>query len=119
MMNPDSPTGSCQMMSKTQHFSHAFIQNSKPKIEDFIHRLLVSVPPVSPQARCEEVYSLFAADRSIQSIAVVENGIPFGLVNRFSLIDRFSKRFFRELYEKRPIASVMEPSPLIVESTVG
>ncbi len=107
------------MTLNTRHFSHTIIENSKPKIEDFIQRLLVSVPPVGPQTRCEDVYSLFAADRSIQSIAVVEGKLPVGLVNRFTLIDRYSKRFFRELYEKKPISLVMEKAPLIVESTVG
>lgn len=107
------------MLLNTRHFSHTFIQNSKPKIEDFIQRLLVPVSPVHPQTRCEEVYALFASDRSIQSIAVVNDEVPLGLVNRFALIDRFSKRFFRELYERKPISLLMEKSPLIVESTVG
>jgi diguanylate cyclase (GGDEF)-like protein len=40
-------------------------------------------------------------------------------VNRFSLIDRFSRRFFRELYERKPISLVMEKSPLIAESTIS
>jgi diguanylate cyclase (GGDEF)-like protein len=102
-----------------QHHSYTFLQNSKPKIDDFIQRLLVPVPPVGPQTRCEEVYGIFAKDRSIQSIAVIEDEFPMGLVNRFALIDRFSRRFFRELYERKPISLVMEKAPLIVESTVG
>ncbi len=107
------------MTLHTRLFSNAFLQNSKPKIEDFIQRLMVPVPPVGPKTRCEEVYALFAADKSIQSIAVVDDEFPLGLVNRFALVDRFSRRFFRELYERKPISSVMEKSPLIVESTVG
>ncbi len=86
---------------------------------DFIQRLLVPVPPVHPKTQCEEVYGIFARDRAIQSIAVVEDDYPMGLVNRFALIDRFSRRFFRELYERKPISLVMEKAPLIVESTVG
>ncbi|HTC20732.1 MAG TPA: GGDEF domain-containing protein [bacterium] len=113
------PTGSFQMTLHARLFSHTFLQNSKPIIEDFIQRLLVPIPPVGPETRCEEVYALFATDRSIQSIAVVDDELPVGLVNRFALVDRFSRRFFRELYERKPISLVMEKSPLIVESTVG
>ena len=93
--------------------------NAQPRINDLIHRLMAPVPSVSPAVLCDEVYRIFASDKSIQSIAVVENELPVGLVNRFALIDRFSRRFFRELYERKPIALVMEKSPLIVESTVG
>jgi diguanylate cyclase (GGDEF)-like protein len=107
-MNPNPP-----------QFSQVFLQHSKPRIEEFIQRLLVPVEPVPPQMRCEEVYGIFAKDRAIQSIAVVENDIPIGLVNRFALIDRFSRRFFRELYERKPISSVMEKAPLVVEDNIG
>jgi diguanylate cyclase (GGDEF)-like protein len=41
------------------------------------------------------------------------------LVNRFALIDRFSRRFYREIYERKPITAIMEKSPLVVECTVG
>src|SRR5580658_2825670 len=98
------PTGSFQMTLHARLFSHTFLQNSKPIIEDFIQRLLVPIPPVGPETRCEEVYALFATDRSIQSIAVVDDELPVGLVNRFALVDRFSRRFFRELYERKPIS---------------
>lgn len=107
------------MNLSASHFSHTFLQNSKPRVDDLVQRLLVPIPPVGPQTRCEEVYSLFAKDRSIQSIAVVQDGFPQGLVNRYALVDRFSRRFFRELYERKPISLVMENSPLIVESTIG
>ncbi|HVZ80049.1 MAG TPA: GGDEF domain-containing protein [bacterium] len=101
------------------HFSQVFLQRSKPSIDQFIHRLLVPVEPVPPRMRCEDVYGIFANDPSIQSIAVVEDEVPVGLVNRFALIDRFSRRFFRELYERKPISTVMEQAPLIVEDTIG
>lgn len=106
------------MNPSTARHSHTFLQSSKLKLDDFAHRLLVPIPPVDPKTKCEDVYAIFARDRSIQSIAVVEDGVPVGLVNRFALIDRFSRRFFRELYERKAIELVMEKSPLIVEGTV-
>jgi diguanylate cyclase (GGDEF)-like protein len=98
--------------------SHSSQQKTKSIIDDFIPRLLVPVPPVNPETLCEAVYKTFAEDRSIQSIAVIDNEVPVGLVNRFSLIDRFSRRYFRELYERKPISLVMEKFPLVLESTV-
>jgi diguanylate cyclase len=92
---------------------------SPPAAESFIHRLLVPVDPVTPVTACEDVYHLFAKDKSLQSVAVVQNNEPVGLVNRFYLIDRFSRRFFRELYERKPISKIMETSPLLVEASVS
>jgi diguanylate cyclase len=94
-------------------------KRTPPAVEIFIHRLLVPVDPVSPSTLCDDVYHLFARDNSLQSVAVVENNAPVGLVNRFYLIDRFSRRFFRELFERKPISKIMEISPLVVESSVS
>ncbi len=94
-------------------------KTAKPLINDLIHRLMAPVAPVEPHVLCDEVYKIFAEDKSIQSIAVVSNRVPIGLVNRFALIDRFSRRFYREIYERKPITAIMEKSPLVVECTVG
>jgi hypothetical protein len=90
-----------------------------PVVESFIHRILVPVDPVIPSTLCEDVYYLFALDKSLQFVAVVQNDEPVGLVNRYYLIDLFSRRFFRELYERKPISKIMEPSPLVVEASVS
>jgi len=96
----------------------ALLENKKTNPSQFIQRLLVPVLPVAPSVPCEDVYRIFANDISIQSIAVVDGETPVGLVNRFALVDRFSRRFFREIYERKPIAMVMEKNFLSVESTV-
>lgn len=94
-------------------------QHPPPTAESFIQRLLVPVDPVNPTTSCEVVYHIFAQDKSLQSLAVVHNDEPVGLVNRYALIDRFSRRFFREIYERKPISKIMEPFPLVVEASVS
>ncbi len=93
--------------------------NKKKENAGLIQRLLVPVPPVGPEAPCEEVYRLFAEDKALQSIAVVEDEKPVGLVNRYALVDRFSRRYFRDLYALKPIHLIMEKNPLIVDRTVS
>src|SRR5437868_1810279 len=98
------------MSPSTEHPSYASHPIVKPKIDDLINHLMAPVPPIGPEMLCEEVYRIFAADKSIQSIAVVSNGRPVGLVHRFALIDLFSRRFFRELYGRKSIYLIMEKS---------
>jgi diguanylate cyclase (GGDEF)-like protein len=90
-----------------------------PTVKSFIQRLLVPVDPVSPSTPCEEVYHLFSRDKSLQSVAVVHQDEPMGLVNRYGLIDQFSRRFFREIYERKPISNIMEHFPLVIEASVS
>jgi|GEM_PF-3160222 serine phosphatase RsbU (regulator of sigma subunit) len=78
--------------------------------------LLVQVAPVTPAMTCEELLGHFAAlDPSVQSLPVVQDGRPLGLVSRTELVDKFSRRYFREIYGKKPLAEVMVDGALTVD----
>jgi diguanylate cyclase len=95
----------------------AHLQSKLPK-DDFIQRLVVPVAPVHPQTLCEDVYDILAKDPALQSIPVIEDRRPVGLVNRHTLITHFAKRYFRDLFGRKPISNIMESSPLVVENTI-
>jgi len=65
---------------------------------------------------CEAVYELFIRDRRLQSLAVVEQDRPVGLVNRHVLIDRFARRYTREIFGRKPIARLMDSEALVVDA---
>lgn len=102
-----------QPPSFTAHFPSAL------PADDFMKRLLVPVEPVSPHTFCEQVYEMLAKDPAVQSIRVIEEDRPVGLINRHTLINHFAKRYFRDLFGRKPISNIMELSPLIVESTIN
>ncbi|GAB4123263.1 MAG: hypothetical protein Kow00104_07440 [Rhodothalassiaceae bacterium] len=83
---------------------------------DKIESLASRGKTVSPEVTCGEVYELFSSDEDLLAIAVVENDIPVGLVNRNDLTLRLADRFGRPLYENKPIKRLMDPAPLIVEA---
>lgn len=79
-------------------------------------RLLRKVLPIAPTANIEEAYALFDRDPSLQSLPVVANGIPVGIIGRYTLIDRLARPFRRELFGRKPCRTVMNEQPLLIES---
>jgi diguanylate cyclase (GGDEF)-like protein len=86
---------------------------------DTVKPLAIPVPPVMAARSCEAVYELFIRDRSLQSLAVVEQDRPVGLVNRHVLIDRFARRYTREIFGKKPISRLMDSEALVVDAATA
>jgi EAL domain-containing protein (putative c-di-GMP-specific phosphodiesterase class I)/GGDEF domain-containing protein len=82
-------------------------------------KLLRAMPAVTPETHNETVYDMFAADPDLQTIPVVRDGIPVGLINRYTLIDRFARIYFRELNGKKPCSKFMDASPLVVDKNIS
>lgn len=78
-------------------------------------KLAMNAPAVSPKARSETVLNLLLAQPALHAIPVVENRIPVGIINRTTLVDRFSRVYTRELFGRRPCALFMDADPLIVD----
>ena len=72
---------------------------------------------ISPLVTLDSVAELFsdATYANVLSLAVVENGIPIGVISRYRFIDVYLKKYSRELNGKRPIHIFMSQSPLLVE----
>jgi two-component system cell cycle sensor histidine kinase PleC len=80
-----------------------------------IRHLAHALPPIGADATGEAVYEMFSRDPDLFCLPVVEGRRPVGLVNRTELTLKLASRFGRPLYERRPIVSVMDPAPLIVD----
>jgi EAL domain-containing protein (putative c-di-GMP-specific phosphodiesterase class I)/GGDEF domain-containing protein len=66
----------------------------------------------------EQVYEMFQEDASLNSIPVVTDHKPIGLISRFDTIDRFARPYQKELHGKKPCTQFMDDSPLIVQKTM-
>jgi len=82
-------------------------------------RLLIEVAPVAPDLSMEAVYEVFAANPQLAAVPVVKNGVPIGLINRYTLIDRYARPYHRDLYGKRHCTHFMDPSPLVVDKGIS
>ena len=67
-----------------------------------------------PSATCGDAYALLAADLELPGLAIIEDGQIVGSIDRHSLLSTFARPVVRDVYERRPIALLMDRAPLIV-----
>ena len=68
-----------------------------------------------PSASCGDAYSLLAADEDLPGLAIIEDGAIVGSIDRHSLLTTFARPVVRDVYERRPVALLMDRAPLIVD----
>lgn len=88
---------------------------ARPTAQD----LCVSTPDVSPDTDNATVLQLFGKNKELVSLPVVENGRPFGLINRHIFMSQMSRPFYRELYDKKSCIAFMDKNPLIIDAAAS
>lgn len=73
------------------------------------------VSPVSPDMRITDVADLFHQSPEHQTIAVVKDGRPVGVVRRNDLFALLAKPLHPEIYNKKPVSAVMESPTLLID----
>ncbi len=96
-------------------FDNSTKTDRRSRTSEPIGNLSMAVVFVKPEERLEEVVKMFRRGPTLQSLAVVRDGQPVGMVHRQYLSDIFLQPFGRDLYGKKPIAQFMDAAPLIVE----
>jgi EAL domain-containing protein (putative c-di-GMP-specific phosphodiesterase class I)/GGDEF domain-containing protein len=82
-------------------------------------RLMLDVAPVPPEASNASVELRFSRERELQSIPVVKEGIPVGLIHRHAFLDMMGRPFSRELFGKRACGGQMDTCILVVDQQTG
>lgn len=77
--------------------------------------LLRTVPHAEPRMSNDGVCDLFDAHPELQSIPVIDRGVPIGMILRDDLIGRFARPYQRELYGRRSCTLFMDPKPLMAD----
>jgi EAL domain-containing protein (putative c-di-GMP-specific phosphodiesterase class I)/GGDEF domain-containing protein/CBS domain-containing protein len=81
-----------------------------------VRNILQTVEPLPPDASNGRAFDRFEAEPHLLSLPVVEpDGTPVGLINRYTLIDRFARPFRRELYGNKPVTTFMNCAPIRVD----
>jgi len=94
---------------------HAHVLQHRATVE----KLLKRAPHVAPTCSNEEVFGIFEQNADVYSIPVIVDGMPVGLISRYTMVDGFARPFRRELYGRRSCEMMMDPSPLVVEKSVS
>lgn len=81
-----------------------------------VEYLLRSVPSVNEATSCIKVLELFHEDKKLYALPVVnDKDRPVGIIVRQNLTEFFSKQYVKELRGKKPISTVMDEKPIIVD----
>lgn len=81
-------------------------------------RLMRPIQPVSPDTPNERVFDLFKSAPDLQSVPVVVKGTPIGIINRYTTIERFAHRYWRDLYGRKPCTALIDFEPIIVDKSI-
>jgi EAL domain-containing protein (putative c-di-GMP-specific phosphodiesterase class I)/GGDEF domain-containing protein len=71
---------------------------------------------ISPDMLVPKVAELFHDNVEINAVAVVRDEKPIGIVRRLELLDLLSIPLRLELYLRKPISTLMDSNPLLIES---
>jgi len=83
-----------------------------------VSSLITYQQAVTAEMTNDEIYGLFQADASINSIPVVDSNKPVGLISRYDTINRFAKRYQKELHGRKSCTAFMDKDPLVVQKTM-
>lgn len=79
------------------------------------NKLLIDAPFLKPGDSNESALDTFNGHPHLHALAVVESGRPIGLINRYTLVDHFSRVYVRELHGRRTCTQFMDRNPLVVD----
>lgn len=89
-----------------------YVKNSDSTVEF----LLRDIPAVNENTRCIKVLELFHEDKKLYALPVVnDKDRPVGIIVRQNLTEFFSKQYVKELRGKKPIATLMDEKPIVVD----
>lgn len=74
-------------------------------------------PPAGADEPCTDAFQRFLVNPALSAIAVVEGTRVVGLLDRARIMTTFARPLMADLYGRRPVRLLMDPSPLVVEAT--
>lgn len=85
-----------------------------------VEHLLRAHPCIHESTSCIRVLELFHEDKKLFALPVVnDKDRPVGIVLRQDITEFFSKQFVKELKGKKPINTLMDDKPIIVDKNTG
>ena len=68
---------------------------------------------------CGEVFNWLLKNPAVPAVAILDNqGCVVGLINRLIFLARYARQYAPELYSRKPILRLANPTPLIVDEHV-
>ena len=96
---------------------HVFPSTAAP--QKTAGQLALNLPALSVRQTCGEVFNWLQAQPKVPAAAILnEHGHVEGLVNRLIYLARYARPYAPELYSRKPILTLANRAPLIVDENV-
>lgn len=85
-----------------------------------VEHLLRDVPSMHESTSCSKVLELFHENKRLYALPIVnDKDRPVGIIVRQDLTEFFSKQYVKELKGKKPISTMMDDKPIVVDRGTG
>ncbi len=85
-------------------------------VTETVEQLLKAIPAVNESTNCLDVLNLFHENKKLYALPVVnDKERPVGIVVRHEIVESFSKQYAKELKGRKPISSLMDDKPIVVD----
>lgn len=95
------------LISKVQHVAHT-------RHAETVGSMIQYIVPIDASLSAAEVNNLFKHNPGLQSLPVVQQDKPIGIISRNKIGELFSDRYSYPLYGKKTITEFMDVKPIIV-----
>lgn len=75
----------------------------------------LAAPSVASATTHDELARMFELHPTLHAIAIVDEGKPVGLLDRRQFMERYAKRYFKELYGSKSCVTFANMSPRLIE----
>jgi hypothetical protein len=76
---------------------------------------VLAAPSVVPSTSHDDLVVLFGLHPALHAVAIVDDGTPVGLIDRRQFMERYAKRYFKELYGSKPCITFANLAPGLIE----
>ena len=80
-----------------------------------VDKLAIVVESAHSAVTNDELAKRFATDLNLSAIAIVDEGMPVGMINRQAFMDRYARPYQKELFGRRSCSLFMNDRPLVIE----
>jgi CBS domain-containing protein len=74
--------------------------------------------PIAPETSNEDVHRLFSEQPQLETLAVVADDRPLGLINRQRFMEQYARPFARDVFGRRTCLVFTDTAPLVVAASL-
>ena len=75
----------------------------------------IRADPIDSRTSNDELLTIFHGHPTWPAVAVVDSGMPIGIIERHQFLDRYARSYFKEIYGRKPAVMFANTEPRLLE----